>query len=149
MNNKKTITKAAIKNIIVAFAYVLIILIIIAIFFSSKINKAISVIITLITIFLFAFIVTYTNFPETAIASVIIGITTFSILIGSSISSVKLNKNGMLNGGIIGFLYMIFLYLISSSLGTGFSLNLNAIIMMIFGIVAGMIGGIVGVNIKK
>ena len=47
MNNKKTITKAAIKNIIVAFAYVLIILIIIAIFFSSKINKAISVINTI------------------------------------------------------------------------------------------------------
>ena len=28
-------------------------------------------------------------------------------------------------------------------------LNVNAIIMMILGIIAGMVGGIVGVNIKK
>lgn len=55
----------------------------------------------------------------------------------------------MINGGIIGFLYMISLYLLSSTLGTGFSLNTNAIIMMILGIIAGMIGGIVGVNIRK
>lgn len=42
---------------------------------------AMSIIITLISIFLFALIITYTEFPESAIASVIIGISALSILV--------------------------------------------------------------------
>ncbi len=110
---------------------------------------ALSMLITLISIFFFALILTYTNFPEKNIAPVIIGITAFTILICTSISTLKLHKNGMINGGIIGFTYIIVLYLLSSILSVGFSLNLNAVIMMILGTIAGMIGGIVGVNIGK
>ena len=110
---------------------------------------AISVAFTLISVFVFAIILTYTNFPENKIAPMIIGITALTILIGSSISTLKLHKNGMINGGIIGLCYMLILYLLSSSLGTGFTLNANAIIMIILGIVAGMVGGVVGVNVGK
>ena len=42
---------------------------------------SISVIITLVSILIFAFIITYTNFPENNIAPVIIGITALSILL--------------------------------------------------------------------
>lgn len=108
----------------------------------------ISIIITLISIFIFSFIVTYTNFAESEIPKVIIGITAISILIGTSISTLKLKKNGIINGGAIGFIYMIVLYILSSCLETGFTLNTSAIIMMSLGIITGMIGGIVGVNIK-
>lgn len=117
--------------------------------FNTLKGFSISIIITLISIFIFAIIITFTEFPENSITSVIIGITAFSIFIGTFVSTVRLNKNGMFNGGMIGFLYMFSLYLISSGLGTGFVLNINSIIMLILGIVAGMIGGIVGVNIKK
>ena len=108
-----------------------------------------SIIITLVSIFAFACIVTYTDFSEQTVAPIMIGITAFSILIGTSFSTLKLNKNGLLNGGLIGILYMISLYLLSSTMGTGFSLNANAIIMMCVGIIAGMIGGIIGVNVKR
>lgn len=42
---------------------------------------SISVIITLISIFIFAVIITFTEFPESSIAPVIIGITAISILV--------------------------------------------------------------------
>ena len=61
-------------------------------------------------------------------------------------SSIK--KNGILNGGIIGLTYMLLIYLTSSILNSGFMLNIYSIFMIIIGIAAGMVGGIVGVNLR-
>ena len=108
-----------------------------------------SFIFTLVLLFLFSIILTYTSVPEDTIAPVVIIITIISILIGASISTTKIRKNGIVFGGIIGVVYIMSLYLISSIVETGFSLNIYSIIMIILSILAGMIGGIVGVNIKK
>lgn len=109
----------------------------------------ISFVLTLILLFFFSIILTYTNIDENTIAPVIIIITVISILIGSSVSTIKIKKNGIVNGGIIGLIYILTLYIISSLVETGFSLSMYSIIMIILSIIAGMIGGIVGVNIKK
>lgn len=108
-----------------------------------------SFIFTLILLFLFSIILTYTNVSEDTIAPVIIIVTIISILIGASMSTCKIKKNGIIFGGIIGGIYIISLYLISSIVETGFSLNMYSIVMIILSILSGMIGGIVGVNIKK
>ena len=105
-----------------------------------------SFIITLISIFVFAILLTYTNISENTIPIVIIILTFISILIGAIIAVKKINRNGMLNGGIIGGAYVILIYLISSILNTGFSLNVYTIIMILAGIISGIIGGIIGVN---
>jgi len=89
----------------------------------------ISIILAVILLFIFSLILTYTSVSENTIVPVIIVITAISILIGSSISSAKLKKNGLLNGGVIG---------ISIASG-GFALNTSAIIMLITGIVAGIL----------
>ena len=62
-----------------------------------------------------------------------------AILIGSSISTIKLKKNGIINGGIIGGLYITLLYILSSILKTGFEFNTYSIIIIAISIVAGMI----------
>lgn len=108
-----------------------------------------SFILTLVLLFIYSIILTYTSISENTIAPVIIVITIVSILIGSSISTTKIKKNGILNGGIIGLIYISFIYLISSIVQTGFGLNIYSIIMIAFSVLAGMIGGIVGVNIKS
>lgn len=108
-----------------------------------------SIFITLILLFVFSAILTYSDMQESTIPIVTIVITAVSILIGSSISTIKINKNGILNGGTIGFLYIFLLYILSSIVQTGFSLNMYSIVMIIAAIVSGMIGGIVGVNIKR
>lgn len=107
----------------------------------------ISFLLTIISVFIFSAVLTYTNIPESYTFPVLIFITAISILIGSSISTIKISKNGIQTGGAIGLIYILTLYLISSLTETGFMVNVNTIILIISSIVAGMLGGIVGVNI--
>lgn len=104
---------------------------------------------TLVLILIFALLLTYTNISEDTIFPVVVVITGISILLGSSLSNIKIKKNGLLNGGIIGFVYILLLYLISSSFIGDFSVNTNSIILIIASILTGMLGGIIGVNIGK
>lgn len=117
---------------------------------SSYIIKGIvmSIIFTLISLLIFALILTYTDLSENTISPVIIIVSALSILVGSSISTIKIKKHGLLNGSIIGSVYIVLLYCISSIINTGFEVNIYTIIMMISSIVAGIIGGVVGVNIR-
>lgn len=67
---------------------------------------------------------------------------------GSTIGNRKMKKNGLLNGAIIGGIYMVSIYLISSLLNSNFSLNGLSIIMIVVGMIFGLLGGIIGVNQK-
>ena len=68
-------------------------------------------------------------------------------MIGTILSMRKTSKNGLINGGIIGGIYVVLLYIISSSLNTGFTLNAYTIWMLVAGVVSGVIGGIIAVNL--
>ena len=109
--------------------------------------------IALITTFIFllilSIVLTYTNVSEDVINPTIIIITAISILIGSSISNMKIKKNGLINGGVIGGIYIILLYLFSSVFSSDFALTIQSIIMIITGIAFGILGGTIGVNIKN
>lgn len=122
----------------------------------GKVNKNVTrvikgsifaIVVTLILLFIYACLLTFTSLSETTMTPVIITIAGISILIGSSISSLKIKKQGMLNGALVGLIYMILIYLISSIFLTGFDMNTKSIIMIIVGTIAGMIGGIIGVNL--
>ena len=111
-------------------------------------GSVISIGITLILLFIFALLLTYTNMQESIINSVVIIISAVSVLIGSSISTIKIKKNGLLNGGLVGIIYILSIYILSSITETDFNLNLSATIMLITSIVAGMLGGIIGINLN-
>lgn len=106
----------------------------------------ISLIFTTIMLLIFAILLTYTDVSESTISTVIIIVTAISILLGSSLVNLKIKKNGLLNGAIIGASYILIIYLISSILNWRFTLNLQSIIMIAVGIVFGNLGGIIGVN---
>ena len=108
----------------------------------------IALITTLVLLIIFSIILTYTNIQENVINPVIMIITAISILLGSSIGNIKIKKNGLLNGAIIGGIYIIIIYLISSILNWRFSLNIQSIIMIAVSMVFGVLGGIIGVNKK-
>lgn len=111
-------------------------------------GSLISIIFTLILLFIFSILLTYTSISENVISPVIIVISSISILIGSSISTMKIKKNGLINGLFVGLIYMLFIYIVSSLINTGFALTTTSIIMILSGVIAGIIGGVVGVNIK-
>ena len=109
----------------------------------------VSIFITLISIFIFALILYYTNASEKIIESGIIFISSVSILFGSILALKKIKEKGIFYGGFLGIIYMIFIYVISSIIVNDFSIGLSSILMIIFGIISGIIGGIIGVNIKN
>lgn len=106
----------------------------------------ISFALTLIFLIIFSAILTFTNINENIINPVIIVITAISILIGSSIGNRKIKKNGLLNGALLGAIYMIIIYVISSLLNWKFGIGLESIIMILVGMAFGILGGIIGVN---
>lgn len=108
----------------------------------------ISLITTLILLIIFATLLTFTNLQENVINPVIIVITAISILLGSSIGSSKIKKNGLINGASVGGIYMLIIYLISSILNWRFTLNMQSVLLIGIGIGFGILGGIIGVNKK-
>ncbi len=108
----------------------------------------ISFLFTVCMLTIFSALLVYTNLSEETIKPVIITITGISILIGSSLGTRKLHKNGLLSGGIIGSSYILLLYLISSIVSSNFSINWVSIIMIIVGLIGGIFGGVIGVNTK-
>lgn len=106
----------------------------------------ISFLFTLCMLIIYSVLLVYTNISEQTIRPVIITITGISILIGSSLGTRKLHKNGMISGGIIGASYILLLYLISSTVNSNFSINWVSIIMIIVGLIGGIFGGVIGVN---
>lgn len=109
----------------------------------------ISIILSLLFVFIYAVILVNTNIQESTIRPVLITITSISILIGSSISSMKIKNKGLLNGILVSLLYFVTFYLLSSITVCGFTFSLSSVIMIIVGVFIGAIGGIIGVNIKK
>ena len=108
----------------------------------------IAFLVTIITLIIFSVILVNTNLSEETIKPVIITITGISILVGSSIGTRKIKKNGIFNGAIIGGIYILSIYIISSIMSSNFSLNLASLMMIIIGMVGGVFGGILGVNSK-
>lgn len=119
-------------------------------YFITNILKGvgISLITTVLLLLIFSVILTCTNIQENVINPVIMIITAVSILIGSSLGSIKIKKNGLVNGGVVGAIYIILIYLISSLLNWRFALNVQSIVMIVIAIVFGILGGIIGVNRK-
>jgi len=112
------------------------------------IGSGISIVITIIGLIIFASFLTYTSISESTIPTVTIIITIISILIGSSMCMSTVKKNGIVNGVLIGLIYIGFIYVLSSIIEGNFALELKSIIMIIGALLAGATGGIIGVNRK-
>ena len=108
----------------------------------------ISLIFTMIFLFSFSIILTYTSLNEKLINPFIIVITAISIFIGSTIGNNSIKKNGIINGGLIGGIYLILLYIISSIINRKFGFTIQSVIMIGSGMFCGMLGGILSVNKK-
>lgn len=106
----------------------------------------ISIICTIIFLLILSILLTYTNISETIRTPVIIIITATSIFIGSSIGNIRMKKNGLINGSLIGGIYLLSIYLMSGIINQNFSLSVQSLIIIVSGMICGMFGGIIGVN---
>ena len=90
---------------------------------------------TFVCLVILATVLTYTNVSEMIINPTIIIITAISILMGSTVSNLKIKKNGLINGAVLGGVYIIILYIFSSVFNEDFSLTVSSVMMIVIGIV--------------
>lgn len=109
----------------------------------------VSYIITIPAFVIFSFILTYTDFPERFISAVVVIVSIVSILAAGIVAIKNVSSKGWMNGGIVGFIYTLVLYLLSSIVFKNFSIDRNVVSMTAIGILSGSIGGIIGINIQE
>lgn len=105
-----------------------------------------SFIITFVLIMLLSILLVNTSISENTISPGIFTITCISIF-GGTVTSIR--KQGIIAGSVVGISYIAIIYLLSSMLGGEFGLTLSSLILILLSIVFGIVGGVVGVNIKK
>ena len=109
-------------------------------------NVIFTYVITLILFLIYSFVLEFTSVPESSIPTVTFVVSIISVFIGSSMTVIKIKENGLINGGLVGMIYILLVYLIISISTSNFSVTGYAFSMIIFNIIIGMIGGIIGVN---
>lgn len=109
----------------------------------------ISYLITIPLFCIFALVLTNTDFPEKLISTVVVITTIISIITAGSASTTGLKSKGWLNGSLVGFIYILILYLLSSLIFESFLIDRYVITMLVIGVLTGAIGGIIGINVKK
>lgn len=109
----------------------------------------VSYIITIPIFVVFAYFVSMTDFPEKYLSTAVIITTILSIVIAGWSAAKGMKSRGWLNGAVIGFVYILVLFLLSSVTYNNFTINSHVIIMFVLGVVTGGIGGILGINLRK
>lgn len=107
----------------------------------------ISIILSILLMIILSVIISQTSISETIITPGIIAISSISIMIGGIRVSKAKKQKGIINGALLGIIYMIGIYLISSIILKDFSLTYKSLIMILGGILGGALGGIIGVNL--
>ncbi len=105
-------------------------------------------IISLLFFLIGAMLITYTSIGENTIPLITSIIMIIGIVYSSIYCSIHLSRKGWLHGGIIGLIYVLILVLLSKIFISDYSLNRITLYKIGLGIGAGIIGGILGVNIK-
>ena len=112
-------------------------------------GEIIAFIINILGLIILSLVMTYSTISDTKIPPLVIAVNTLAILIGSSIATIKLEKKGIINGLIIGSLYIAIYLLISLIFAGSVSFSIKTILIITLGIIAGGIGGIIGVNLNR
>lgn len=108
-----------------------------------------SIIVTVLAFILLSLILANTDFPQKLITPAVVLTTIVSVLTAGSVSTRGIHNKGWLNGSVVGLIYMILLYLISSLVYNDFTIDKYVITMTAIGVLAGAIGGIIGINTGK
>ena len=112
-------------------------------------GEIIAFIINILGLIILSLVMTYSTISDTKIPTLVIAVNTLAILIGSSIATIKLENKGIINGLIIGSLYIAIYLLISLIFAGSVSFSIKTILIITLGIIAGGIGGIIGVNLNR
>ena len=111
------------------------------------INLGVSFLISIIFLFITATIFAYTSINDRYLNMFIFGIVAISVLIGSILLLKKIKEKGFMYGIIFGLMYIFLIYFFTVIAYKGFFFTNTLGIYALICSLAGMLGGILGVNI--
>lgn len=104
---------------------------------------------SLLLVLVFAFLLKFTNIPESTIKPINQIIKGVSVFLGVFIGLKKSKELGLVSGLLIGLVYTLLAFLVFSILSGNFSFDMTFLTDLVFGAIIGAICGIICVNIKK
>lgn len=109
----------------------------------------VAILISMVSVLVFALIVKATDIDETVVSYVNVGIKILSILFGCLIGFRRGSKGGWLKGLICGMLYVVCSFLVFSFIAGNLSLKNMTWLDFVTGAIAGVLSGVLAVNAKK
>lgn len=105
--------------------------------------------ITVILMGILALLICYTPLPEEAVTPCVYVLNYFSVFMAGLFSAAKATRRGFVTGGLSGALYMLLVYLLGYILFGGITFTKNVLLTVIYCLIVGMMGGIIGINLRK
>lgn len=109
----------------------------------------IAFVITLLIFLIVSLLVVYTGFSESYIGTFSVATIVLSLFISGFLVSKKIRRGGLAIGALTGFIYMMFIYFLTSIMFRDFSVSSYTFTMFGVGIVSCAFGGVLGINMKK
>ena len=114
-----------------------------------SINLGISFLIAIMFLIITATIFAYTSINDRYLNMFVFGIVALSVFIGSTLSLKKIKKKGFLFGALFGIIFLALIYLFTVIAYKGFFFTNTLGIYALICSLAGVLGGIIGVNLNK
>lgn len=102
---------------------------------------------TILLFLILALIMYFTSISENIIPKAVVVISAVSILLSGINTTRDVESMGWLHGGLVGFLYMGILIILSFLIVPSFAFSLNIAVDMFLGFLVGVIAGILGVSL--
>lgn len=112
------------------------------------VNVAVTYAVMLVCLFVFALVVTYTDFPEEFVSAAVLVMTVISVMLSGILTARKSGRKGWLCGAVSGVVYMLTLFGLSALAFRNAGVGINLVTMLALGLFAGTFGGILGINMK-
>ncbi len=109
---------------------------------------AFAFVLSVVLLLVVTLLLTFTPIKEDALPIFSTAIMIISIASGSIYMAFKAEEKGWLNGGIVGILYFLILLLANYLFIKPFVLDIYTLAKFFVSLAAGVIGGMIGVNIK-
>ncbi len=105
--------------------------------------------VTVVLVLLFALLLCYSDIGEEWISRGARLITLFSVALAGALCAKHGKRGGWLIGGVSGLLYMAVLYALGYIFFGDIELSFGSLLRVLYGALAGIVGGIIGINLRK
>ncbi|MBQ6795436.1 MAG: TIGR04086 family membrane protein [Clostridia bacterium] len=105
--------------------------------------------ITIILMGVLALLICYTPISEEAITPSVYVLNYFSVFMAGLLSAARAKRRGFVTGGLSGGLYMLLVYFLGYLLFGGIEFTKAVAMNILYCLVLGIIGGVVGINIRR